>query len=57
MEAVFDHRISTWNVYPDKPVRYEFSEKQKVKSLELGQQQQQQQQQEGHVIHFANNAY
>ena len=26
MEAVFDQQTSTWNVYPDGPVQYEFSE-------------------------------
>ena len=35
MEAKFYHRTSTLNVYPNKPVPYEFSEKQKVKSLGL----------------------
>ena len=35
MEIEFDHRTSTWNVYPNKPVQYEFSKKQKVKSLGL----------------------
>ena len=37
MEAEFDQQTSTWNVYPDKPVQYEFSERQKVKLLGLGQ--------------------
>ena len=58
MEAEFDHQTSTWNVFPNKPIPYEFSEKQKVKSLGLMEkQQQQQQQQQGYVIHLANNAY
>ena len=40
MEAELDHQTSTWNVYPNKPVPYEFSEKQKVKSLGLEEKQQ-----------------
>ena len=36
MEAEFDHRISTWNVYPDGPILYEFNEEQREKSLGLG---------------------
>ena len=31
MEAEFNQRTSTWNLYPNKLVPYEFSEKQKVK--------------------------
>ena len=27
MEAVFDNRTSTWNIYPDGPVKYEFKKK------------------------------
>ena len=59
MEAEFDHQTNIWNVYPNKPVSYEFSEKQKVKSLGLEEKQQQQQQQQGggYAIHLANNAY
>ena len=61
MEAVFDNRTSTWNIYPDGPVPYKFKKEQEVESLGLGvqkqQQQQQQQQQQEYVIHLANNAY
>ena len=57
MEAVFDHRTSTWDIYPDGPVPYEFKKEQEIESLGLGVQQQQQQQTGGYVIHFANNAY
>ena len=49
MEATFDHQTSTWNIYPDGPVDYEFKKEQEVNSLGLGdslglvvQQQQQQ---------------
>ena len=35
MTAEFDQRTSIWNLYSNKPVSYEFSEKQKVKSLGL----------------------
>ena len=55
MEATFDHRTSTWNIYPDRPVDYEFKKEQEVHSLGLGVQEQQQQ--GGYVIHLANNAY
>ena len=55
MEATFDHRSSTWNIYPNGPVDYEFKIEQEVHSLGLGVQQQQQQ--GGYVIHFANNAH
>ena len=54
MEAVFDNRTSTWNIYPAGPVPYKFKEEQAVESLGLGVQQQQQ---GGYVIHLANNAY
>ena len=60
MEAVFDDQKSTWNLYPDVPVPYEFKEEQEVESLGLGvkqQQQQQQQQQGGYVVYLANNVY
>ena len=36
MEAKFDPHSSTWNLYPDGPVQYEFTEAQKVKPLGLG---------------------
>ena len=36
MEATFDHRTSTWNIYPDRPVDYEFKKEQEVHSLGLG---------------------
>ena len=36
MEAVFDDQTSTWNIYPDGPMPYDFKEKQKVDSLGLG---------------------
>ena len=38
MEAEFDCQTSTWNVYPDGPVPYEFSDKQKGNPLGLGEQ-------------------
>ena len=56
MEAVFDNRTSTWNIYPDGPVPYEFKKEQEVDPLGLGVQKQQHQQEE-YVIHLANNAY
>ena len=55
MEAKFDHRTSTWDIYPDGPVQYEFKKGQEIEPLGLGIQQQQQT--GGYVIHFANNAY
>ena len=54
MEAVFDDRTSTWNIYPDGPVSYEFKKKQEVESLGLGVQQQEQR---GYIIYLANNTY
>ena len=54
MEVVFDNRTSTWNIYPEGPVPYEFKEKQGVEPLGLGEKQQQQ---EVYSIHLANNAY
>ena len=33
MEAVFDNQTSTWNIYPDGPVPYEFKQEQEVESL------------------------
>ena len=54
MEAKFDHRTSTWDIYPDGPVPYEFKKGDEVEPLGLGMQQQQT---GGYVIHFANNAY
>ena len=54
MEAVFDDRTSTWNIYPDGPVEYDFKKEQEVDSLGLGVQQQQQ---GGYIIHLANNTY
>ena len=36
MEAVFDDQTSTWNIYPNGPILYEFKEKQEVESLRLG---------------------
>ena len=36
MEAVFDARTSTWNIFPNDPVSYEFKEKQEVDAFELG---------------------
>ena len=55
MEAIFDNRTSTWNIYPDDPVDYDFKKEQEVDSLGLGVQQQQQQ--GGYIIHLVNNAY
>ena len=68
MEAIFDDRTSTWNIYPDGPADYDFKKEQEVDSVGLGVQQQQQQQQQhqhqhqhqqqgGYIIHLANNAY
>ena len=54
MEAIFDDHKSTWNIYPDGPVEYEFKKEQEVDSLGLGVQQQQQ---GGYIIYLANNAY
>ena len=42
MEATFDHRTSTWNIYPDGPVDYEFKKEQELNSLGLGVREQQQ---------------
>ena len=36
MEEVFDNRTSTWNIYPDGPVPYEFKKEQEVDPLGLG---------------------
>ena len=36
IEAVFDNRTSTWNIYPNGPVPYEFKQEQEVESLVLG---------------------
>ena len=57
IEGIFDDRTSTWNIYPDGPVDYDFKKEQEVDSLGLGVQQQQQQHQGGYIIHLANNAY
>ena len=53
MEAVFNERTSTWNMFPDKPVQYNFKKEQEVAAYGLGVQQKQ----GGYVIHLANNAY
>ena len=39
MEAVFNDQTSTWNIYPDGPIPYEFKVEQEVESLGLGVQQ------------------
>ena len=39
MEGIFDDRTSTWNIYPDGPVDYDFKKEQEVDSLGLGLQQ------------------
>ena len=42
MEAIFDNQTSTWNIYPDGPIDYDFKKEQEVDSLGLGVQQQHQ---------------
>ena len=37
IDAEFDHRTSTQNIYPDGPGPYEFSEKQEEEPLGLGE--------------------
>ena len=49
MEAIFDNQTSTWNIYPDGPIDYDFKKEQEVDSLGLGVQQQQQQ--GGYIVH------